>query len=84
MEKKYVFLISRTHPGETISSLMIERVVKYLTSNEKEAVELRHAYVFKIIAMVNPDGVLHGNSRCSLPGRDLNRSWDKIDQYLFP
>lgn len=34
--------------------------------------------------MVNPDGVLHGNSRCSLPGRDLNRSWDKIDKHIFP
>ena len=25
--------------------------------------------------MVNPDGVIHGNSRCNLAGFDLNRKW---------
>lgn len=28
-----------------------------------------------IIPMVNPDGVIHGNSRCNLAGLDLNRNW---------
>jgi len=41
-------------------------------------------FIFKIVPMINPDGVLHGNSRCSLPGRDLNRSWENPDPYLFP
>ncbi len=27
--------------------------------------------------MVNPDGVIHGNYRCSLAGCDLNRRWKK-------
>jgi hypothetical protein len=26
--------------------------------------------------MLNPDGVIHGNYRCSLAGIDLNRVWD--------
>jgi hypothetical protein len=25
--------------------------------------------------MLNPDGVIHGNYRCSLAGVDLNRQW---------
>lgn len=25
--------------------------------------------------MVNVDGVVHGNNRCSLSGHDLNRKW---------
>lgn len=25
--------------------------------------------------MVNPDGVIHGNSRCNFAGLDLNRQW---------
>lgn len=29
--------------------------------------------------MVNPDGVIYGNSRCNLAGLDLNRQW-MIDQ----
>lgn len=82
--KKYVIIMARTHPGETISSFLMEKLIKFLTSNEKEAVELRHMFIFKIIPMINPDGVLHGNSRCSLPGRDLNRSWDRQDPILYP
>jgi murein tripeptide amidase MpaA len=27
--------------------------------------------------MANPDGVIHGNSRCNLAGLDLNRHWMK-------
>lgn len=84
LTKKYVFVLARAHPGETIGSMLIERLVRYLTSNEREAVELRHMYIWKIVPMINPDGVLHGNSRCSLPGRDLNRSWEKPDANLFP
>jgi murein tripeptide amidase MpaA len=26
--------------------------------------------------MINPDGVINGNSRCSLAGVDLNRFWN--------
>lgn len=25
--------------------------------------------------MINPDGVIHGSSRCNLAGFDLNRQW---------
>ncbi len=32
-------------------------------------------YRIVIIPMVNPDGVIHGNSRCNLAGLDLNRKW---------
>jgi murein tripeptide amidase MpaA len=27
--------------------------------------------------MVNPDGVILGNSRCNINGYDLNRQWKK-------
>lgn len=26
--------------------------------------------------MVNPDGVIHGNSRTNMTGYDINRSWN--------
>jgi hypothetical protein len=38
-----------------------------------------HRYVFKLIPMVNPDGVVSGNSRCTLQGLDLNRMWNESD-----
>lgn len=31
--KKYVVIVARVHPGETVSSFMIEGIVKYLTAN---------------------------------------------------
>ncbi len=29
--------------------------------------------------MMNPDGVIHGNSRTNVNGYDLNRCWDKYN-----
>jgi len=54
---------------------MIEGAIKFLTEDSPEAEMLRHHFVFKIIPMVNVDGVIHGNNRCSLAGVDLNRHW---------
>jgi murein tripeptide amidase MpaA len=41
-------------------------------------------YVFKIIPMVNPDGVIHGNSRAELSGIDPNRIWKKPSKKVTP
>ncbi len=41
-------------------------------------------YVFYIIPMLNPDGVIAGNFRTSYSGKDLNRQFDKIDKYIYP
>lgn len=41
-------------------------------------------YVFKVIPMLNPDGVVIGNYRCSLAGQDLNRQWKDPAKNLFP
>jgi murein tripeptide amidase MpaA len=49
--------------------------IDFLVSNAPEAVALREKFVFKIIPMLNPDGVINGNYRCSLAGVDLNRRW---------
>ena len=61
------------HPGESNASYIIEGAIKFLISNEPEAVMLRNIYVFKVVPMLNPDGVIVGNYRTSLGGHDLNR-----------
>jgi murein tripeptide amidase MpaA len=38
--------------------------------------ELCETFTFFIFPMVNPDGVIHGNSRTNLMGYDINRSWN--------
>ncbi len=43
-------------------------VIEYLISDEAKAELLRNTFVFKIIPMLNPDGVIVGNYRCSLIG----------------
>ena len=40
-----------------------------------EVEELLDNYLIKLIPMINPDGVIIGNSRCNVHGYDLNRQW---------
>ena len=56
-------IIARQHPGETVASFVMEGALKFLVGNSKEATILRQRYIFKIIPMVNPDGVIYGNFR---------------------
>ena len=59
-------------------------VIDFLISSDPEANELRNKYVFKIVPMLNPDGVINGNYRCSLAGCDLNRRWKYPSEILHP
>lgn len=73
------------HPGETVSSWMMKGVLDFLLDpNSPESYLLREYFIFKIIPMLNPDGVIHGNYRCSLAGVDLNRRWKKPNKILHP
>ena len=54
-------------------SLLRKGFLEFIVSNDKDAKTLREIFVFKIIPMLNPDGVIVGNYRCSLSGLDLNR-----------
>lgn len=73
--KKAIFLSARVHPGETGASYMMKGVIDYLIGPGIGARILRDNFVFKIVPMMNPDGVILGNTRCSLVGQDLNRQW---------
>lgn len=61
-DKKYVVISARVHPGESNSSWIMRGLLHHLTSNHPNAQVLREKFVFKIIPMLNPDGVIHG--RC--------------------
>ncbi|XP_033106101.1 uncharacterized protein LOC117108244 isoform X2 [Anneissia japonica] len=82
--KKAVVLTARVHPGETNASWMMKGFLDYLTGNSADAKLLRDTFVFKIVPMLNPDGVIVGNYRCSLSGRDLNRNYKSILKDSFP
>jgi murein tripeptide amidase MpaA len=54
---------------------MMKGLIDFLVGDSEEARKLRDAYVFKIVPMLNIDGVVNGNYRTSLVGVDLNRRW---------
>lgn len=83
-KRKGVVLSARVHPGESVASWMMKGVLEFLTSKSKEAKILREKYVFKILPMLNPDGVYYGNYRCGLGGSDLNRNWKTPSKILHP
>lgn len=79
-----IFISSRVHPGESNASYLSHGLIEFLLSNEPEANELREKFIFKIIPMLNPDGVIYGNYRSSLLGVDLNRRWKNPSKFLHP
>ncbi|CAG9326951.1 unnamed protein product [Blepharisma stoltei] len=82
--KKGIVLTARVHSGETVSSFMIKGAIDFLLGNTYQAKLLRKKFVFRIIPMLNVDGVRYGNSRCCLLGIDLNRRWEKPNKILHP
>ncbi|KAI6227835.1 Cytosolic carboxypeptidase 6 [Aphelenchoides besseyi] len=83
-KQKIVFITGRVHPGEAPASHVIEGFIDFLTSDDPRARKLRSIFVFKIVPMLNPDGVQLGNYRCSLMGFDLNRQYQHPSLWAHP
>ncbi|KAH9426566.1 Cytosolic carboxypeptidase 1 [Dermatophagoides pteronyssinus] len=67
-DKHYIMITARVHPSESNSSWK----------------ELLDKYIFKIIPMLNPDGVINGCTRTDLQTEDLNRHWMDPSPILHP
>ncbi|XP_044737315.1 cytosolic carboxypeptidase Nna1-like isoform X4 [Chrysoperla carnea] len=83
-KKRAIVLSARVHPGETPASWMMKGMIDFLTGDSAPARELREKFIFKLIPMLNPDGVIVGNNRCSLTGRDLNRQYRTVIRETYP
>ncbi|XP_049430356.1 cytosolic carboxypeptidase 4 isoform X2 [Epinephelus fuscoguttatus] len=79
-----IVLTGRVHPGESNASWVMKGTLDFLCSSDSIAQSLREAFIFKIIPMLNPDGVINGMNRCDLNCADLNRQWCKPDPVLSP
>ncbi|NWZ30635.1 CBPC2 carboxypeptidase, partial [Asarcornis scutulata] len=82
--KRAVVLSARAHPGESGGSWAMRGFLDFVLSAAPDARLLRRLFVFKVVPMLNPDGVVVGNSRCSLAGRDPNRAYGTGCRGSFP
>ena len=75
-EKKCILITGRIHSGETSSSYAVQGIIDFLVNmNNPISKYLRDKFIFKIIPMLNIDGVIFGNYRLNILGKDMNRLW---------
>ncbi|XP_030379191.1 cytosolic carboxypeptidase Nna1 isoform X2 [Scaptodrosophila lebanonensis] len=82
--KKAIVVSARVHPSETPASWMMKGLMDFITGDTTVAKRLRHKFIFKLVPMLNPDGVIVGNTRNSLTGKDLNRQYRTVIRETYP
>lgn len=84
-EKPIIFLSARVHPGETPASFLMNGIINFLLDpNDPRAEILRKAFVFKIIPIINTDGVSRGFYRYDTNSLNMNRHYASPNQKMQP
>ena len=67
-------ITARVHPLETPSSLCMNGIIDFLmNATDARAYFLRKYFVFVLVPMLNPDGVVRGHCRMDVLNQNLNR-----------
>jgi hypothetical protein len=83
-QRPIVYIVSRVHPSESVASYSMEGFINRLLDGSAINSALLKLLVFKIVPMINPDGVIVGNFRTNLTGEDLNRRYDTPSKAFHP
>lgn len=59
-DREIIFLTARVHPGESNASWVMDGTLDCLLGESVAAAALRAKYVFKIVPMLNVEGVING------------------------
>jgi hypothetical protein len=82
--KKVLWLMFRQHAWESGSSWTGEGLMRFVSSADPVARQIRREAIVKVLPLCDPDGVFHGTVRFNRYGFDLNRNWDVVDPVKMP
>ena len=77
--KKVVWLQARQHAWEAGTSYVMEGALRFITSDDPAARDLRDKLVFVFTPMVDLDGCANGQVRSNANGFDVNQHWRQVD-----
>ena len=75
-QKKVIVITALQHPGEDCGGYFMEGLIRELLSGKPETENIKARFIFKLVPVVNPDGLFHGVSRYNWAMEDLNTDWD--------
>jgi hypothetical protein len=73
--KKTVLIMALQHAGEDAGGFLVEGLIDYLLSEDPGAQQAREKFIFHVIPMMNPDGMVNGITRYNTAMEDLNNIW---------
>eukprot|EP00937_MAST-01D_sp_MAST-1D-sp2_P004378 g4378.t1 len=81
--KPIVLITARVHPSETPASFCCDALLSALLGRSAVARALRRTFDFRVVPMLNPDGVALGHARCCAAGHDLNRCYGEAMELVL-